>query len=72
MEDSLPKKMASKPIYTSKEHEELEHDLRGTHLLAEELQTVIPGGAPIKHLFRTTPAPLGADLCQGCRPGEEV
>lgn len=36
--DSPPKRMASNPVYTSKEHGELGHDLRGTNLPAEKLQ----------------------------------
>lgn len=70
--DSPPKRMASDPMYTSKEHGELGHGLRGTNLPAEKLQPLIPDRAIVKDFLRTAPAPLGADSCQGCRPGEGI
>ena len=63
--------MANNPICASKGHGELERDLRGKKSAATwEIALSDPRQGSSQRLFRAVPAPLRADPCQGCRPGE--
>ena len=63
--DSPPKRMASNPMYTSREHGELGHGLRGTNLPAEKLQPLIPDRAIVKRLPQNSTSSTRSRLLPG-------